>query len=90
MADGDTIEVRDLSFGIVHSPNDQHGINFLPGKMTLNEIEKQAILAALDMTHWVQKDAAAVLGVSPRVLNYKIKSHHLTHTSWLRHKPPPQ
>jgi hypothetical protein len=25
------------------------------------------------MTSWVQKDAAELLGISPRVINYKIK-----------------
>jgi len=54
----------------------------------LDEVEKQAILDALAQTNWVQKDAAGLLGVSPRVLNYKIKTHRITHPTWLRHKPP--
>ncbi len=55
---------------------------------SLDEVEKQAILDALVRTHWVQKDAAGLLGISPRVLNYKIKSHRITHPTWLRHKGP--
>jgi DNA-binding NtrC family response regulator len=54
----------------------------------LDEVEKQAILDALAQTNWVQKDAAGLLGVSPRVLNYKIKTHRITHPTWLRHKTP--
>jgi Nif-specific regulatory protein len=53
----------------------------------LDDIEKTTILEALAETNWVQKDAAHILGVSPRVLNYKIKSHRITHQSWLKHRP---
>jgi transcriptional regulator with GAF, ATPase, and Fis domain len=53
----------------------------------LDDIEKRSILQALAETNWVQKDAAQILGVSPRVLNYKIKSHGITHPSWLKHRP---
>jgi transcriptional regulator with GAF, ATPase, and Fis domain len=53
----------------------------------LDDVEKASILEALAETNWVQKDAARILGVSPRVLNYKIKSHGITHPSWLKHRP---
>jgi Nif-specific regulatory protein len=53
----------------------------------LDDVEKTSILTALADTNWVQKDAAAILGISPRVLNYKIKSHGITHPSWLKHRP---
>ena len=33
-----------------------------------------AIVEALKMSNWVQKDAAELLGISPRVMNYKIKT----------------
>ena len=33
----------------------------------------QAVTEALKMSNWVQKDAADLLGISPRVMNYKIK-----------------
>jgi len=49
-----------------------------------------AILEALAQTNWVQRDAAQLLGVSPRVLNYKIKIYGITHSSWLKHRPPKQ
>jgi Nif-specific regulatory protein len=54
----------------------------------LDDVEKSTILDALMESNWVQKDAARILGVSPRVLNYKIKSHGITHPSWLKHRPP--
>jgi Nif-specific regulatory protein len=57
------------------------------GSRRLDDVEKKFILDALVDTNWVQKDAALILGVSPRVLNYKIKSHGITHPSWLKHRP---
>ena len=41
--------------------------------LNLEELERGAITRALQMTHGVQKDAAEILGISPRVLNYKIQ-----------------
>ena len=40
----------------------------------LEEIERQALIEALKMSNWVQKDAAELLSISPRVMNYKIKT----------------
>ncbi len=45
-----------------------------PTGIALEEIERQAILEALKMSNWVQKDAAELLAISPRVMNYKIKT----------------
>lgn len=52
----------------------------------LNDQEKTSILDALERCLWVQKDAAALLGVSPRVLNYKVKKYAITHPRWRRNK----
>ncbi|TSA00338.1 MAG: hypothetical protein D4R80_01275 [Deltaproteobacteria bacterium] len=40
--------------------------------MNLEELERGAIERALRATHGVQKDASELLGITPRVLNYKI------------------
>src|SRR6476469_9494031 len=45
-----------------------------PTGIPLEEIERQAVVEALRMSNWVQKDAAELLGISPRVMNYKIKT----------------
>ncbi len=45
-----------------------------PQGVPLEEIERQAVLEALKMANWVQKDAAELLSISPRVMNYKIKT----------------
>ena len=44
-----------------------------PTGIALEEIERQALIEALKMSNWVQKDAAELLPISPRVMNYKIK-----------------
>jgi two-component system response regulator HydG len=41
--------------------------------MNIEELERGAIQRALSATKGVQKEAAKLLGVSPRVLNYKIQ-----------------
>ena len=45
-----------------------------PTGIALEEIEKRALIEALKMSNWVQKDAAELLSISPRVINYKIKT----------------
>jgi DNA-binding NtrC family response regulator len=45
-----------------------------PTGIALEEIERQSIVEALKMSNWVQKDAAELLSISPRVMNYKIKT----------------
>ncbi|MDZ7374106.1 MAG: sigma-54 dependent transcriptional regulator [candidate division KSB1 bacterium] len=58
---------------------------FTSDTLNLEEIEKRAILAALSRSNWVQKDAAKLLGISPRALNYKIAHFGITHPSWKKH-----
>ena len=45
-----------------------------PTGIPLEDIERQALTEALKMANWVQKDAADLLSISPRVMNYKIKT----------------
>jgi len=42
--------------------------------MNLEDLERGAIQRALRATRGVQKEAAQLLGISPRVLNYKIQT----------------
>ena len=55
--------------------------NGLP-TLKLDELEREAIQQSLGISKWIQKDAAKLLGISPRSLNYKIKYHNITHSSW--------
>lgn len=50
--------------------------------LKLEEAEKQVILKALETCNYVQKNAAAILGISSRVLNYKVSQFSITHPSW--------
>jgi len=44
---------------------------------TLESQEKTLVIQALKKANWVQKDAAAILGISRRVINYKIKKYNI-------------
>ncbi len=62
------------------SQDNQKGFSIsLPSSKALNLriIEKQVILQALKTSGWIQKEAAKLLGISSRVINYKIKKHRL-------------
>jgi transcriptional regulator with PAS, ATPase and Fis domain len=52
----------------------------------LQNHERALIMKALEDCHWVQKDAAKLLGISPRSLNYKIKKFGITHSNWKKNK----
>ncbi len=47
--------------------------------LNLEQLERACIIRALKATRGVQKEAANLLGISPRVLNYKIQ---LLHIDW--------
>ncbi|MGH8068321.1 MAG: sigma-54-dependent transcriptional regulator [Candidatus Entotheonellia bacterium] len=46
--------------------------------VSLKNIEREALIQALQRTNWVQKDAAAHLDITPRVMSYKVKTHGIT------------
>ena len=78
LADGPLVRAEDLRLGEL-SPNEETGehppvVKIPPTGIPLEEIEKQAVVEALSMSNWVQKDAAELLAISPRVMNYKIKT----------------
>ena len=68
----------DLRLGEAVSPaGDAEGVQIVripPTGIALEEIERRALVEALKMSNWVQKDAAELLAISPRVINYKIKT----------------
>ena len=55
-----------------------------PEGIDLKEVEKGLLLEALEMTNWIQKDAAKLLGINKRVINYKVKTYGITHPKWRR------
>lgn len=54
------------------------------GGLSLADQEKKLIIEVLEECLWVQKNAAAKLGISPRSLNYKINKLGITHPHWRR------
>jgi transcriptional regulator with GAF, ATPase, and Fis domain len=77
LAEGTAVSIGDLQIGehtSTASPTDHAtAVKIPPTGIPLEEIERQAVVEALRMSNWVQKDAAELLGISPRVMNYKIK-----------------
>jgi two-component system response regulator HydG len=69
LCDGEAIESYNLTMDA--PPEGMDG--FSRGTLNLEELERETITRALQATRGVQKDAAHLLGVSPRVLNYKIQ-----------------
>jgi len=78
LAEGSQIAAADLRLGdtaTTTSPRDgATAVKIPPTGMPLEEIERLALTEALKMSNWVQKDAAELLSISPRVMNYKIKT----------------
>jgi Nif-specific regulatory protein len=78
LADGSHIAVDDLRLGDTgvssYSRDGSSVVKIPPTGIALEEVERLAIVEALKMSNWVQKDAAELLSISPRVMNYKIKT----------------
>jgi DNA-binding NtrC family response regulator len=77
LADHSQISTADLRLGetVTSSPRDAVSVVKIPPTgIALEEIERIALVEALKMSNWVQKDAAELLAISPRVMNYKIKT----------------
>jgi DNA-binding NtrC family response regulator len=84
LAEGDEITPEDLGLpfkGELAELGPQ-AVKMPFGGVKLEEVERQLVLQALEMENWVQKKAAKLLGISGRVLNYKIKSFGITHPRW--------
>jgi len=77
LADGSHIASDDLRLGdtgALGSPRESSSLLKIPPTgIPLEDIERLALIEALKMSNWVQKDAAELLSISPRVMNYKIK-----------------
>lgn len=56
--------------------------------VSLAAVERDLVRAALRRTGFVQKRAAALLGISSRKLNYMIRQMGLTHPSWRANRGP--
>src|SRR6476619_6661366 len=78
MSEGPLVTSSDLRLGELSTTQASGDaapvVKIPPTGIPLEEIERQALVEALRMSNWVQKDAAELLAISPRVMNYKIKT----------------
>jgi DNA-binding NtrC family response regulator len=85
MCEGDSIRPGDLTL-----LDREHSIGMTPALavdlLNLESLEKTALLEALKRSNWVQKEAAKLLGVSSRVMNYKVHKHGITHDRWSKNR----
>ncbi len=93
MGEGERIEAGDLALhagGASSAPSRPAGggpaVLLPPGGVDLREVERELILQALERTGWVQKEAASLLRMSRRKLNYRIRLLRITHPSWRRNR----
>jgi len=92
LAEGRAIASGDLRLGEVATAGSGRDpapvVKIPPTGIPLEEIERHALVEALKMSNWVQKDAAELLSISPRVMNYKIKTLGIEFPRGRRTPPP--
>jgi len=91
MAESQQIQAEDISTLGRQSAiagKDAMPVHLPPQGMDLEEIEKMVLLEALTMSNWVQKEAAALLNISSRAMNYKVKKFSITHPTWKKNRAP--
>ncbi|OLE65017.1 MAG: hypothetical protein DMF52_03980 [Acidobacteria bacterium] len=85
MCEGDSIRPVDLTL-----LDREHTLGMTPALavdlLNLEALEKTALLEALKRSNWIQKEAAKLLGVSSRVMNYKVHKHGITHDRWSKNR----
>jgi len=85
MCEGDVIRPVDLTL-----LDQEHTLNMTPHLavelLNLEQLEKTALVEALKRSNWIQKEAAKLLGVSSRVMNYKVHKHGITHDRWSKNR----
>jgi DNA-binding NtrC family response regulator len=77
MAGSETITEQHLALESAEIPGRAAQADILGQPITLEEMERTVIERALRKAGGVQKKAAEMLGISPRVINYKIKKHNI-------------
>ena len=81
MCEGNKVLPEHIALYDKKPPQKKDVLDIPDGGVNLEEVERQLIAQALERTGWVQKNAAKMLGISPRVINYKIKKHKLKRES---------
>ncbi len=84
LSEGEYIKTVDITINPSTRASEQHSEN--PSMSSLAISEKEMVLQALKKYDWVQKDAAKSLGISKRVMHYKIQKYGITHHRWLKNR----
>ena len=91
MSEGSEIVTEDLLFMRGPCQGDGDGekvpvFEIPPQGLKLEDMERSLIIETLEACNWIQKDAAAMMGISKRVMNYKVKQLGLANPRWLKNK----
>ncbi len=88
MAEGPRVRADELALGDRGAGGEPGGWQpELPAEgIALADVERSLVLEALRRVGWVQKDAAELLGISRRKLNYMIQRMGITHPTWRRNR----
>jgi DNA-binding NtrC family response regulator len=89
MSDGPLVDAPDIGLSLPGAPGAARGSwpAVLSGdELHLDAVERAVVGEALRRAGWVQKEAARLLGVSRRKLNYIVARMGLTHPTWRRHR----
>ena len=91
MAESNEIDAHEFNLPTGEEPaggTNGDGLSLPAEGIRLEDLERQAVLQALRMHDWIQKDAARFLGISPRVMNYKVQKYQITNPRWTKNKVP--
>ncbi len=83
LADGPEITPAEIELTPVGAAREQ--VASSEQSLRLDDVEQRTIRTALERSGWVQSDAARLLGISKRVMNYKIAKYGITHPRWPAH-----
>ncbi len=84
LAEGNVVRRQDIS--ITHHSTTEPVPRQENAMSSLAISEKEILLEALRKNDWIQKEAASSLGISKRVIHYKIKKYGITHPRWIRNR----
>ncbi len=87
MSEASRIEAHDVKLEISHAARAAGWRPGLPeAGLPLGDLERAIVLEALERARYVQKDAALLLRVSRRKLNYMVQRMGITHPNWRRNR----
>jgi transcriptional regulator of acetoin/glycerol metabolism len=77
VAKGTVLEVEDLPSSLVHAAPSWDPLETMPANVTLEEIERLAILRTLERTRWNKRATANILGLYRPTLYSKLRKYNL-------------